>query len=146
MPAVLATIAKPTIRLLTMCMWALHVQVVDGACSDPSYAIALAAADGVHKPAQVQQAVLSAFASLGSSLTQQHVQQLQEVLQSCCGGALPRSTDQLHKLQATAAEDGCQQLQQQQVRRSGVPELAAVTCCKIAYATQAVCSCSKCQK
>jgi hypothetical protein len=81
----------------------------------PSYAIALAAADGVHKPAQVQQAVLSALASLGSSLMQQHIQQLQDVLQGCCGGALPRTADQLHKLQLTSAEgDGMQQ--QQQVR------------------------------
>jgi hypothetical protein len=102
----------------------LPVQAVIGTCQKPSYAIALAAADGVHKPAQVQQAVLSALASAGSSITQQHVQALQDVLQSCCNGALPRTADQLHKLQLTAAEgDGTQQQQQQQQVRSCVVTL-----------------------
>jgi hypothetical protein len=89
--------------------------VVSATCQKASYAVALAAADGVHKPAQVQQAVLSALASSGSSLTQQHIQQLRDVLQSCCCGALPRTADQLQKLQKTAVE-GAGMQQQEQVR------------------------------
>jgi hypothetical protein len=98
--------------------------------SDPSYAVALAAADGVHTPAAVQQAVLSALASSGSSLTLQQLQQLQEVLQSCCGGALPRTADQLHKLQVNTADDGPmkQQQQQQQQQQVSMTSVAAGAC------------------
>ncbi|KAF6266529.1 hypothetical protein COO60DRAFT_1632637 [Scenedesmus sp. NREL 46B-D3] len=108
---------QEAVQLTANIAWLLHCrqQVACGGCSYPNHAIALAAADGVHKPAQVQQAVLSVLARSGSSLTQQHVRQLQGVLEGCCGGALPRTADQLRKLQQKAVEDaGMQQQQQQQ--------------------------------
>jgi hypothetical protein len=81
--------------------------------------------DSVHEQQVLQQKLIGMLEGLRDGISFQGVQQLQDILDRCCGGALPPTQHQLSQLSVGKEEQVCQAKQAKQ-QQSEVSQPAAL--------------------